>query len=128
MSTPIKSNLGHLALMGNYARSDYTFERGEGVYLFDKDGRRYLDFACGIAVTGLGHAHPHVVKALKAQAETLWHVSNLYLIDPQIRLAERLVANSFADANRSLGFFTMQRVQMEINSAETFERTAAIPG
>ncbi|MGD9537286.1 MAG: aspartate aminotransferase family protein [Alphaproteobacteria bacterium] len=83
--------------MGNYARSDYTFERGEGVYLFDKDGRRYLDFACGIAVTGLGHAHPRVVNALKAQAETLWHVSNLYLIDPQIRLAERLVANSFAD-------------------------------
>jgi acetylornithine/N-succinyldiaminopimelate aminotransferase len=97
VSPPIKSNLGHLALMGNYARSDYTFERGEGVYLFDKDGRRYLDFACGIAVTGLGHAHPHVVKALEAQAETLWHVSNLYLIDPQIRLAERLVANSFAD-------------------------------
>ena len=97
MSAALKSNLGPTALMGNYARSDFSFERGEGAYLFDQAGRRYLDFACGIAVTGLGHAHPHVVKALNAQAEKLWHVSNLYQIEPQIRLAERLVANSFAD-------------------------------
>jgi acetylornithine/N-succinyldiaminopimelate aminotransferase len=92
-----KSNVGAAALMGNYARSDLSFERGEGPYLFDKAGRRYLDFACGIAVTGLGHAHPHLVKALGAQAARLWHVSNLYQIEPQIRLAERLVAHSFAD-------------------------------
>ena len=97
MKAAPQSNLGTAALMGNYARSDFSFERGEGAYLFDQAGRRYLDFACGIAVTGLGHAHPHVVKALNAQAAKLWHVSNLYQIEPQIRLAERLVANSFAD-------------------------------
>lgn len=97
MTAAAKSNLGATALMGNYARSDYSFERGEGAYLFDQAGRRYLDFACGIAVTGLGHAHPHVVKALNEQAAKLWHVSNLYQIEPQIKLAERLVAHSFAD-------------------------------
>ncbi len=97
MTAAAKSNLGAIALMGNYARSDYSFERGEGAYLFDQAGRRYLDFACGIAVTGLGHAHPHVVKALNEQAAKLWHVSNLYQIEPQIKLAERLVAHSFAD-------------------------------
>jgi acetylornithine/N-succinyldiaminopimelate aminotransferase len=92
-----KSNVGAAALMGNYARSELSFERGEGPYLFDKAGRRYLDFACGIGVTGLGHAHPAVVKALTQQAEKVWHVSNLYQIAPQVRLAERLVAHSFAD-------------------------------
>ncbi len=97
MTAALKSNLGAAALMGNYARSDFSFERGEGAYLFDQTGRRFLDFACGIAVTGLGHAHPHVVKALNEQAAKLWHVSNLYQIETQIRLAERLVANSFAD-------------------------------
>ena len=84
-------------LMPTYARAELAFERGEGVYLFDADGRRYLDFACGIGVTGLGHAHPHLVAALTAQAGKLWHASNLYRIAEQERLAERLVANSFAD-------------------------------
>ena len=84
-------------LMQTYARAELGFERGEGVYLFDADGRRYLDFACGIGVTGLGHAHPHLVAALTEQAGKLWHASNLYRIAGQERLAERLVANSFAD-------------------------------
>ena len=83
--------------MPTYARSDITFERGEGAYLYADDGRRYLDFSSGIAVTALGHSHPHLVAALKAQAEKLWHVANLYQIPEQERLAERLVANSFAD-------------------------------
>jgi acetylornithine/N-succinyldiaminopimelate aminotransferase len=83
--------------MANYARIGLTFERGEGPYLFDASGERYLDFGCGIGVTSLGHAHPHVVAALEAQAKRLWHVSNLYEIGPQARLADRLVANSFAD-------------------------------
>ncbi len=83
--------------MPTYARSDITFERGEGAYLYADDGRRYLDFSSGIAVTALGHSHPHLVAALKAQAEKLWHVANLYHIPEQERLAERLVANSFAD-------------------------------
>ena len=83
--------------MPTYARSDIAFERGEGVYLYADNGRRYLDFSSGIAVTALGHSHPHLVEALKAQAEKLWHVANLYQIPDQQRLAERLVANSFAD-------------------------------
>ncbi len=85
------------ALVQNYARIDVTFERGEGAYLYAEDGRRFLDFASGIGVTSLGHAHAGVTGALKDQADKVWHVSNLYNIDPQARLAERLVANSFAD-------------------------------
>jgi len=86
------------AVMPTYQRADLSFERGEGAYLFDGDGRRYLDFASGIAVTGLGHAHPHLVKALTEQAAKVWHLSNLYRVPGQERLAERLVAASFADS------------------------------
>jgi acetylornithine/N-succinyldiaminopimelate aminotransferase len=85
------------AVMPTYARADVEFERGEGACLFDRRGRRWLDFGSGIAVTGLGHAHPHLVAALKDQAEKLWHTSNLFRVPGQERLAERLVANSFAD-------------------------------
>jgi acetylornithine/N-succinyldiaminopimelate aminotransferase len=85
-------------VMPTYARYDVTMERGEGVYVYGTDGKRYLDFGAGIAVASLGHCHPHLVEALKKQAETLWHISNLYHILGQERLAERLVANSFADA------------------------------
>ncbi len=88
-------------LLPIYARYDIAFERGEGPYLFGQDGRRYLDFASGIAVTALGHAHPHLVAVLKAQIEKLWHTSNLFRIPGQERLAERLVAATFAD----LAFF-----------------------
>ena len=85
-------------VMPTYGRADLVFARGEGAYLFTETGERYLDFGCGIAVTSLGHAHPHLVAALKDQAERLWHTSNLYRISGQERLAERLVANSFADS------------------------------
>jgi acetylornithine/N-succinyldiaminopimelate aminotransferase len=85
------------ALMPTYARADLAFERGEGAYLFGTDGRRYLDFASGVAVTALGHAHPHLVEALKRQGEKLWHCSNLFRIPEGERLAERLCAASFAD-------------------------------
>ncbi|PCJ57433.1 MAG: acetylornithine transaminase [Rhodospirillaceae bacterium] len=85
------------AVLPTYAPADIAFERGEGVYLFDTDGRRYLDFASGIGVDALGHAHPKLVRALHKQAEKLWHCANLYQIPGQIRLAERLVAASFAD-------------------------------
>ena len=85
------------ALMPTYARANVAFERGEGAYLYATDGRRYLDFACGIAVTGLGHAHPHLVAALVEQGRKLWHCSNVFQIPGQQRLAERLVAASFAD-------------------------------
>ena len=86
------------AVLPTYARADLAFERGEGAYLFSADGRRYLDFASGIAVTALGHAHPHLTGALKAQLDKgVWHTSNLYRIPGQERLAERLVAATFAD-------------------------------
>ena len=85
------------ALMPTYVRADATFERGEGVYLFDKTGCRALDFSGGAAVLSLGHCHPHLVEALRQQAEKLWHTSNLFRITGQERLAERLVRCSFAD-------------------------------
>ncbi|UUX51938.1 aspartate aminotransferase family protein [Nisaea acidiphila] len=84
-------------VMPTYGRIDIAFERGEGPYLYSTEGRRFLDFASGIATNSLGHAHPHLVETLKQQSEKLWHVSNLYEVPEQKRLADRLVANSFAD-------------------------------
>lgn len=89
--------VGSAALMNTYARSELAFERGEGAWMVAVDGRRYLDFASGIAVTALGHCHPHVVNALNEQAAKIWHTSNLYRIPGQERLGERLVAATFAD-------------------------------
>src|SRR4051812_9129428 len=83
--------------MPTYRRNDIAFEKGEGVYLYTADGRRYLDFACGLAVTAFGHAHPYLVKALEGQAHKLWHSSNLFRIPGQEKLAERLVGATFAD-------------------------------
>ncbi|MEI9982276.1 MAG: aspartate aminotransferase family protein [Aliidongia sp.] len=85
------------AVMPTYARADIAFEHGEGAYLFSTTGEKYLDFASGIAVTALGHSHPHLVETLITQGKKLWHTSNLFQIPGQTRLAERLVANSFAD-------------------------------
>ena len=73
-----------------YARVDLAFERGEGVWLIATNGDRYLDFGSGVAVNALGHAHPHLVEAIKAQAEKVVHVSNLYRIPEGERLADRL--------------------------------------
>lgn len=85
------------AVMGNYGRIDLAFDHGDGAWLVTKDGDRYLDCAAGIAVNTLGHSHPHLVNALKAQAEKLWHVSNLYHIPEQERLADRLAKLSGLD-------------------------------
>ncbi|HEY3638155.1 MAG TPA: aspartate aminotransferase family protein, partial [Rhizomicrobium sp.] len=85
------------AVLPTYAREDLLFERGEGPYLFTEDGTRYLDFAAGIAVNVLGHAHPVLVAALSNQAAKLWHTSNLYRVPGQDRLAKRLVDATFAD-------------------------------
>ena len=85
------------ALFPTHKRTDLSFETGEGAYLFGSDGRRYLDFFCGIAVTGLGHAHPHLVHTAREYSKRVWHISNNYRIPEQERLAERLVAHSFAD-------------------------------
>jgi acetylornithine/N-succinyldiaminopimelate aminotransferase len=84
-------------LLPTYARVDLAFERGEGAWLFSTTGERYLDFTAGVAVNALGHAHPHLVAALNAQAGKLWHVSNLFRIPEAERLAERLCAATFAD-------------------------------
>jgi acetylornithine/N-succinyldiaminopimelate aminotransferase len=83
--------------MPTYARTDLAFERGEGAWLVATDGERYLDFAAGVAVNVLGHAHPRLVAAITEQAAKVWHVSNLYRIPEGERLAERLCAASFAD-------------------------------
>jgi acetylornithine/N-succinyldiaminopimelate aminotransferase len=77
-------------LLETYARADLTFVRGNGVWLDDGDGRRYLDLVGGIAVVGLGHCHPAPLAAAHAQLDKLWHVSNLYWTEPMLRLAELL--------------------------------------
>lgn len=96
---------GSAALMNTYARSELAFERGEGAWLIAVDGRRFLDFASGIAVTALGHCHPQLIKALEQQAHKIWHTSNLYRIPGQERLAERLVAATFAGQTGGQVFF-----------------------
>ncbi len=85
------------ALFGNYARSNLSFDHGEGVWLVTADGRRFLDCGSGIAVNALGHSHPHLVKALQEQAARLWHVSNLHQTPDGERLARRLCDETFAD-------------------------------
>ena len=84
-------------LLPTYARVNLAFVRGEGAWLTTTDGERYLDFTAGVAVNALGHAHPHLIEAITAQAKELWHVSNLYRIPQAERLAERLCAATFAD-------------------------------
>ncbi|MBM3528109.1 MAG: aspartate aminotransferase family protein [Alphaproteobacteria bacterium] len=83
--------------MPAYARVDLAFERGEGSWLVSTTGERYLDFASGVAVNALGHAHPHVVEAITEQARRVIHVSNLYRVPEGERLADRLCKASFAD-------------------------------
>ncbi|MEQ1663051.1 MAG: acetylornithine transaminase [Thiobacillus sp.] len=84
-------------LMNTYARQPVAFVRGEGAYLWDEAGKRYLDAVAGVAVNGLGHAHPKLVKAIADQAATLIHTSNLYRIPQQEALADRLCALSGMD-------------------------------
>jgi acetylornithine aminotransferase/acetylornithine/N-succinyldiaminopimelate aminotransferase len=84
-------------LANTYARFPIVLVRGKGVHLWDSDGKEYLDFVGGIAVDALGHCHPAMVEAIRTQAETLIHVSNLYHIEPQIRLGQLLCERSFAD-------------------------------
>jgi len=114
------------AVLPTYARADIAFERGEGAYLFTPEGERYLDFAGGIAVTALGHAHPHLVAALSAQAQKLWHTSNLFRVPGQERLAERLCAATFADTV----FFTnsgAEALECAIKMARKYHSAAGAP-
>lgn len=85
------------ALLPTYARADIAFERGEGAWLVSTRGERYLDFGGGIAVSSVGHSHPHLVEALTEQAKKLWHTSNLYTMPDGERLARRLTDLTFAD-------------------------------
>ena len=85
------------AILPTYSRADMTFDTGEGSWLIERDGTRYLDFGGGIAVTALGHAFPPLVKVVQDQAAKLWHTSNLYHIPAQEDLAEKLREATFAD-------------------------------
>ncbi|MEO0918500.1 MAG: aminotransferase class III-fold pyridoxal phosphate-dependent enzyme, partial [Pseudomonadota bacterium] len=85
------------SVLPTYSRAPMNFVKGEGTWLIEADGRRFLDLGAGIAVNVLGHADPSLTQALTQQAETLWHVSNLYQIAPQQELADRLTEATFAD-------------------------------
>jgi len=84
-------------LMDTYAPPDLVFERGEGVRLYTAEGKAYLDFISGIAVNALGHQHPKAVAALKAQADKLWHLSNMFKVPGQTELAKKYTDATFAD-------------------------------
>ena len=106
-------------LMGVYNRTPLAFERGEGVRLYTTDGEAYLDALAGIAVNALGHSHPKLIAALKAQADKLWHVSNIFTIPEQAKLASALTDATFAD----VVFFTnsgTEAVECAIKAARKF--------
>ena len=84
-------------IMNTYGERSLAFIHGEGAYLWDADGKKYLDFLGGLAVNGLGHCHPNVTAAIREQAGKLLHVSNLYYIEPQAQLAKLLIDNSDMD-------------------------------
>ncbi len=98
---PVRAEAGgggpSAAVMGTYARQNLVFARGQGSWLYTETDEAYLDFASGVAVNALGHAHPRLVAALTEQAGKLWHTSNLYRVAGQEALAERLVEVTFAD-------------------------------
>jgi acetylornithine/N-succinyldiaminopimelate aminotransferase len=119
-------------LLQNYKQQPVVLVKGEGAYVWDADGRKYLDLICGIATCALGHCHPAVVAAAKRQLDTLWHVSNVFYTEPQIQLAERLTAafggtdsraffcNSGAEANEAL-IKLARKVQHDAGRKERFE-------
>lgn len=89
--------VGKKYVMNTYGRLPLAIVKGQGAYVWDADGKEYLDFVSGIAVNNVGHCHPKVVQAVAKQAETLFHCSNLYWIEPQVKLAKILVENSTFD-------------------------------
>jgi acetylornithine/N-succinyldiaminopimelate aminotransferase len=112
--------------MGVYNRAPLAFERGEGVRLYTRDGEAYLDCVAGIAVDALGHCHPRLVAALKAQADKLWHVSNIFQIPGQEELADKLAALTFADEV----FFTnsgTEAVELALKIARKHHAAAGAP-
>ncbi len=97
MSSKAFIELSDKYIANTYSRFPIVITKGKGCNVWDADGKEYLDFVAGLAVCNLGHCHPKVVKAIQEQAERLIHVSNLYYIEPQARLAELLCKNSFAE-------------------------------
>ena len=111
-------------LMPVYGRCDVEPVRGQGVYLYDADGREWLDFASGIAVNALGHSHPHLIAAIQRQAATLMHTSNLYKVPAQAHLAQRLVDLTFADTM----FFTNSGAEAIECAVKTCRRHQFVEG
>ena len=85
------------SILSTYKRSNLSFVKGKGSYLITKKGKKYLDFASGIAVNSLGHCNLELIKALNNQSKKLWHVSNAFQISEQENLAKKLVKLTFAD-------------------------------
>ncbi len=112
------------AIVPTYARANVAFERGEGCWLISTSGERYLDFGAGIAVTSVGHAHPHLVEALTRQGSKLWHVSNLYQNPEGERYARRLVEATFAD----LAFFANSGAEANEAAVKMARRRQTIGG
>ena len=112
------------SLFSTYGHPSLAFDHGKGSYLFTSDGTKYLDFAAGVAVNALGHAHPKLVDALTEQAGKLWHVSNLYSIPGQEKLAQRLCDVSFADRV----FFNNSGAEAVETSIKTARRFHAMSG
>ena len=90
-------NLDEKYVIHTYKRAPLVLVKGKGTRVWDSEGKEYLDFVAGIAVNGLGHCHPKVVKAIRKQVSQLMHISNLYYIEPQVKLAKLLAENSFGD-------------------------------
>ncbi|MEM1431916.1 MAG: aminotransferase class III-fold pyridoxal phosphate-dependent enzyme, partial [Pseudomonadota bacterium] len=114
-------------LLPTYNRAPLAFERGEGSWLVERSGRRYLDLAAGIAVNVLGHAHPALVAALNDQAQKVWHVSNLYTVPEQEALGARLVEETFADTV----FFTnsgTEAMELAVKMARRYWHAKGMPG
>ena len=114
------------SVLPTYNRAPLSFVRGEGSWLIAEDGQRYLDLGSGIAVNALGHAHPALIQALTDQAAKVWHVSNVYTIPEQERLAQLLTENTFADTV----FFTnsgTETAELAIKMARKFHYDAGHP-
>jgi acetylornithine/N-succinyldiaminopimelate aminotransferase len=112
------------AIVPTYARANVAFERGEGCWLVSTGGERYLDFGAGIAVTSVGHAHPHLVETLASQGSKLWHISNLYQNPEGERFARRLVEATFAD----LVFFANSGAEANEAAVKMARRRHSIDG
>jgi acetylornithine/N-succinyldiaminopimelate aminotransferase len=112
------------AIVPTYVRAPVAFERGEGVWLISTTGERYLDFGGGIAVTSVGHAHPHLVEALTRQGGKLWHISNLYENPEGERFARRLADATFAD----LVFFANSGAEANEAAIKMARRRQAVGG